>query len=110
MSAEPPLPDDLWAKTLDVQADILALAQTFEQRTAGLEARLNWNSNTSKPLSAEPHHVKWQPPLPASGKRRGGQPCARRCRRPEPVGGTDIIGLVSVIPTTERLPSQKTST
>ena len=75
MSAEPPLPDDLWAKTpADVQAAILALVRSFEQRIAALEARLNQNSsNSSRPPSAEPLHVKRQPPRPTSKKRRGGQ-------------------------------------
>jgi transposase len=75
MNAPPPLPDDLWAKTPpDVRAAILALVQTFEQRVAALEARLNRNSsNSSKPPSAEPLHVKRRPPRPASRKRRGGQ-------------------------------------
>jgi transposase len=75
MSAKPPLPDDLWAKTpADVQAAILALVQTFEQRIAALEARLNQNSsNSSRPPSTEPLHVKRQPPRPTSEKRRGGQ-------------------------------------
>ena len=75
MSAKPPLPDDLWAKTPpDVQAAILGLVQSFEQRVAALEARLNQNSsNSSKPPSTEPLHVKRQPPRPTSKKRRGGQ-------------------------------------
>jgi transposase len=75
MSAKPPLPDDLWDKIPpDAQAAILALVQSFEQRIAALEARINQNSsNSSRPPSTEPLHVKRQPPRPASGKRRGGQ-------------------------------------
>jgi len=75
MSSKPPLPDDLWAKTPpDVQAAVLALVQSLEQRISTLEARLNQNSsNSSKPPSTGPLHVKRQPPKPTSRKRRGGQ-------------------------------------
>ena len=74
MSVKLPLPDDLWAKTPpDVQAAILGLVQVFEQRIAALESRLNQNSsNSSKPPSTEPLHVKRQPPRPTSRKPRGG--------------------------------------
>jgi len=83
MSAKPPLPDDLWAKTPpDVQAAILGLVQAFEQRIAALEARINQNSsNSSRPPSTEPLHVKRQPPRPTSAKRRGGQPGHERHTR-----------------------------
>ena len=75
MSSKPPLPDDLWAKTPpDVQAAVLALVQSLEQRISALEARLNQNSsNSSKPPSTGPLHIKRQPPKPTSKKRRGGQ-------------------------------------
>ena len=75
MSAKPPLPDDLWVKIpADAQAAILSLVDSFERRLAALEARLNRNSsNSSKPPSTEPLHVKRQPPRPASKRRRGGQ-------------------------------------
>ena len=75
MSAKPPLPDDLRAKTpADAQTAILALVRPFEQRIAALESRLSRDSsNSSGPPSTEPLHIKRQPPRPASRKRRGGQ-------------------------------------
>jgi transposase len=99
MDAQPPLPDDLWVRTpSDVQAAILALVQTFEQRIAALEARLNRNSsNSSRPPSAEPLHVKRQPPRPASGKRRGGQPGHERRVR-ELVPAEQLTGSVEIKP------------
>jgi len=68
MSAKPTLPDDLWVKIpADAKAAILSLVDSFERRIAALEARLNRNSsNSSKPPSTEPIHVKRQPPRPAS--------------------------------------------
>ena len=79
MSAKPPLPDDLWVKIpADAKAAILSLVDSFERRIAALEARLNRNSsNSSKPPSTEPIHVKRQPPRPASKRRRGGQVCRK---------------------------------
>lgn len=75
MSGQSPLPDDLWGKIPpDAQAAILALVSSLERRIAALEARLNQNSsNSSKPPSTEPLHIKRQPPRPTSKKRRGGQ-------------------------------------
>src|ERR1700742_2718279 len=75
MSAEPPIPRDLWDKTPpDAQAAVLALVQSFERRIAALEARLGQDSsNSSKPPSTDPIHVKRRPPRPPSGKKRGGQ-------------------------------------
>ena len=99
MSNKPPLPDDLWAKTPpDVQAAILVLVQSFEQRIAGLEARINQNSsNSSKPPSTEPLHVKRQPPRPTSKKPRGGQPGHERHSR-ELAPAEQLTGSVEVRP------------
>ena len=76
MSAEPPIPRELWDKIPpDAQAAILALVQAFERRIAALEARLGQDSsNSSRPPSSDPPHVKRRPPRPPSGKKRGGQP------------------------------------
>lgn len=99
MSPKPPRPDDLWAKIpADAQAAILALVQSFEQRIAGLEARLNQNSsNSSKPPSAEPLHVKRQPPRPTSRKRRGGQAGHERQTR-DLVPVEQLAGSVEIKP------------
>jgi transposase len=99
MSAKPPLPDDLWAKIPpDAQSAIFALVQTFEQRIAALEARLNQNSsNSSRPPSAEPLHVKRQPPRPASRKRRGGQAGHERHTR-DLVPVEQLTGSVEIKP------------
>ena len=101
MSAKPPLPDDLWAKTPpDVQAAILGLVQVFEQRIAALEARLNQNSsNSSKPPSTDPLHVKRQPPRPASQKPRGGQAGHQRHTR-DLVPAEQLTGSVEIKPPT----------
>jgi hypothetical protein len=41
MSAEPPIPPELWARMpSDVQAAVLALVQSLERRIAAPEARL----------------------------------------------------------------------
>jgi transposase len=76
MSFTPPIPEGLWDQIPPAaQAAIRAAFTALEQRIADLEARLNRNSsNSSKPPSAEPLHVKRRPPEPTSKRRRGGQP------------------------------------
>ncbi len=64
MSAEPPIARELWDTIPpDAQAAILALVQAFERRIAALEARLGQDSsNSSRPPSSDPPHVKRRPP------------------------------------------------
>lgn len=83
MSAEPPIPEELWSRTPpDVQAAILAVVGRLERRVAELEARLGQDSsNSSKPPSSDPIGVKRRPPRRPSGRRRGGQPGHERHRR-----------------------------
>jgi transposase len=84
MSAEPPIPRELWDKVpADAQAAILAAFQALERRIAALEARLGQDSsNSSKPPSSDLLHAKRRPPRPPSGKRRGGQRGHKRHTRP----------------------------
>ena len=90
MPPMPPLPEPLWnAASPEVQAGIIALVQSYEERLAGLEnrlgdleARLKLNStNSSKPPSSDPIGIKRKPPAPPTGKKRGGQPGHRKARR-----------------------------
>jgi transposase len=90
MASMPPLPEPLWkAASPELQAAVLALVQTYEQRLAllenrvrDLENRLKLNStNSSKPPSSDPIGMKRKPPVPPSGKKRGGQPGHRKFRR-----------------------------
>jgi transposase len=76
MMDRPPLPQDIWdTLTPEAQAAVLALVAAFDQRIASLEERLNTNStNSSKPPSSDAPSVKRRPPIPPSGKKRGGQP------------------------------------
>ncbi len=72
------------------QAAILALLQQYEQRLQALQRkvdqlteRLNQNStNSSRPPSSDPPHVKRRPPKPSSGRKKGGQPGHARQQRP----------------------------
>jgi transposase len=72
------------------QAAILALVEQYEQRLQALQRkvdqlteRLNQNStNSSRPPSSDPPHVKRRPPKPSSGRKRGGQPGHARQQRP----------------------------
>jgi transposase len=76
MMDRPPLPQELWDTiSAEAQAAVLALVRSLEQRIAVLEERVNKNStNSSKPPSSDPPSVKRRPPIPPSGKKRGGQP------------------------------------
>ncbi len=65
----------------------------LEAEVADLKAQLKKNSsNSSKPPSSDPLHVKRRPPEPPSGKKRGGQPGHDRHQRtlvpPEEVAET----------------------
>jgi transposase len=72
------------------QEAILALVQQYEQRLQALQQqvdqlqqRLNQNStNSSRPPSSDPPHVKRRPPEKSSGRKRGGQPGHARQQRP----------------------------
>ncbi len=84
MATTPPIPEELWNQLPPAaQAAVLAVVATLEARIAELEARLNQNSsNSSRPPSADPPHVKPAPPRPATGRRKGGQPGHPRHIRP----------------------------
>ena len=90
MAPMPPLPEPLWkAASPELQAAVLALVQSYEDRLSflenrlsDLEARLKLNStNSSKPPSSDPIGMKRRPPAPPSKKKRGGQPGHRKARR-----------------------------
>jgi transposase len=82
----PSIPEDLWATfppaaraIITAQADQIrqldAVVNRLLTRVAALEAQLGQNStNSSKPPSSDPPHVKPAPPKPPSGRKRGGQP------------------------------------
>src|ERR1700757_3290583 len=91
MPSVPPIPVELWNQIPPAaQAAVLALIQQYEQRlqalqqqVAQLTERLNQNStNSSRPPSSDPPHVKRRPPTPATGRQRGGQPGHARQQRP----------------------------
>src|SRR3954453_15653361 len=91
MSSVPPIPVELWNQIPPAaQAAILALVQQYKQRLQALQQqvdqlteRLNQNStNSSRPPSSDPPHVKRPPPKPNSGRKRGGQPGHKRQQRP----------------------------
>jgi len=91
MPPVPPIPAELWNQIPPAaQAAILALVQQYEQRLQALQRqvdqlteRLNQNStNSSRPPSSDPPHVKRRPPKPSSGRKKGGQPGHARQRRP----------------------------
>ena len=86
----PPLPEPLWkAASPELQAAVLALVQSYEERLAQLENRLSDlenrlklnSTNSSKPPSSDPIGMKRRPPAPPSKKKRGGQPGHRKARR-----------------------------
>jgi transposase len=84
MTGEPPIPRDLWDQVPPTaRAAILAAFRSLGQRIAALEARINQNSsNSSRPPSTDPPHLKRRPPLPPSGRKRGGQRGHKRSIRP----------------------------
>jgi transposase len=100
MSTEPPIPQDLWDKIPpDAQAAVLALVGGLERRVAALESRLGQDSsNSSKPPSSDPIHVKRSPPRPPSGEKRGGQRGHKRHTR-ELVPPERLTGAVECKPT-----------
>src|SRR5262249_3672552 len=91
MPPVPPIPAELWDQIPPAaQAAILALVEQYEQRLQALQRkvdqlteRLNQNStNSSRPPSTDPPHVKRRPPKPSSGRKKGGQPGHARQQRP----------------------------
>src|SRR5262245_37375337 len=91
MPSVPPISVELWSLLpLAAQAAVLALVQQYEQRLHALQQqvdqlsqRLHKNStNSSRPSSSDPPHVKRRPPKPSSGRKRGGQPGHARQQRP----------------------------
>lgn len=91
MPSVPPISVEFWNQIPPAaQAAVLALIQQYEQRlqalqqqVAQLTERLNQNStNSSRPPSSDPPHVKRRPPTPATGRKRGGQPGHARQQRP----------------------------
>lgn len=90
MEPQPPIPADLWDQVPPAaRAAIMVLVQQYEQRLQALQKqvddlqhRLNQNStNSSRPPSSDPPHVKRPPPKPKSGRKRGGQPGHERQQR-----------------------------
>jgi transposase len=91
MEPQPSIPAELWGQIPPAaQAAILLLVQQYDQRLQALqkrvgelEQRLGQNStNSSRPPSSDPPHVKRPPPKPKSGRKRGGQPGHKRQQRP----------------------------
>jgi transposase len=91
MSSVPPIPVELWNQIPPAaQAAVLALVQQYERRLQALQKkvdqlteRLDQNStNSSRPPSSDPPHVKRRPPQPSSGRKKGGQPGHARQQRP----------------------------
>src|SRR5215213_8723502 len=91
MEPQPPIPAELWGQIPPAaQAAVLFVVQQYEQRLQALqkrvdelEQRLNQNStNSSRPPSSDPPHVKRPPPKLTSGRKRGGQPGHKRQQRP----------------------------
>jgi transposase len=90
MAPMPPLPEPLWkAASPELQAAVLALVKSYEERIAGLENRLSDlenrlklnSTNSSRPPSSDPIGMKRRPPVPPSKKKRGGQPGHRKAIR-----------------------------
>jgi transposase len=91
MQSVPPIPVELWDQMPPAaKVAVLALVQQYEERLQTLQQqvddlrqRLSRNStNSSRPPSSDPPHVKRRPPKPSSGRKRGGQPGHARQQRP----------------------------
>jgi len=84
MKEQPPLPQSIWdTLSPEAQAAVSVLVQSFERRIADLEERIGKNStNSSRPPSSDPPSVKRRPPVPSTGKKRGGRPGHHRQARP----------------------------
>src|SRR3954451_14155221 len=82
-----PLDAGLVARTppevLRLLAQLLDRIEKLEAENRDLKARLGLNSsNSSKPPSTDLPNRKRRPPVPKSGRKRGGQPGHRRHERP----------------------------
>ena len=87
MTPTPPLPPEVWdALPVEVRALIQAMqlqVAALREEVRALKAQVGSNSrNSSRPPSADPIHIKRQPPRTPSGKKRGGQPGHKRATRP----------------------------
>ena len=91
MLPQPPFPEPLWkAASPELQAAVLALVQSYQDRIVLLENRLNDlenrlklnSTNSSKPPSSDPIGMKRKPPAPPSQRKRGGQHGHRKTIRP----------------------------
>ena len=85
MSPHHSIPDPLWSTVPpEAQAAWLAVIASLDKPIADLGARLNQDStDSSQPPSTDPPtvKVKRRPPVPASGRKRGGQPGHQRHAR-----------------------------
>ena len=76
MSAEPPIPRELWDKIAARRpGGRPGAGAVLERRIAALEARLGQDSsNSSRPPSTDPLHVKRRPPRPPRARSGAGSP------------------------------------
>lgn len=80
MTPAPPLPSDVWDA---LPVEVRTLIEALRAEVASLKARLDADSsNSSRPPSTDPPHVRRQPPRPTTNRRRGGQPGHKRAIRP----------------------------
>jgi transposase len=71
------------SEVLRLLAHLLDRVEQLEAENRDLKARLGLNSsNSSKPPSTDPPNRTRKPPVPKSGRKRGGQPGHRRHERP----------------------------